>query len=53
MEGEINFNVDFICKIEIYYAKDSEVYYAEYICYIIDNDVDFENFVENLLEDYI
>jgi hypothetical protein len=50
MEGEINFNVDFICKIEIYYAKDSDVYYAEYICYIRDNDVDFENFVENLLE---
>lgn len=44
MEGEINFDADFICKIEIYYAKDSEVYHAEYICYIRNNDVDFEEF---------
>ena len=44
MEGEINFDVDFICKIEIYYAKDNETYHAEYICYIRNNDVDFEEF---------
>jgi hypothetical protein len=47
MQGKLNLTVDFVCKIEIYYALDSETNYAnyaEYICYIKDNDVDFEQF---------
>ena len=42
MQGKLNLTVDFVCKIEIYYALDNKTNYAEYICYIIDNDVDFE-----------
>ena len=42
MQGKLNLTVDFVCKIEIYYTLDSKTNYAEYICYIIDNDVDFE-----------
>ena len=42
MQGKFDLIVDFVCKIEIYYTLDTKVYYAEYVCYIIDNDVDFE-----------
>lgn len=45
MQGKPNLTVDFICKIEFYYAYERETHYANYavyICYIIDNDVDFE-----------
>lgn len=42
MQGEMNLTVDFICKIDFFYAKDRYTYCAEYICYIIDDDVDFE-----------
>lgn len=49
MQGELNLTADFICKIEIYYAKDSVVYHAEYICYIRNNDVDFEEFLEEII----
>ena len=49
MHGELNLTADFICKIEIYYAKDSVVYHAEYICYIRNNDVDFEEFLEETI----
>lgn len=42
MQGKLNLTVDFVCKIEIYYTINSKTNYAEYICYIIDNDVDFE-----------
>ena len=42
MQGNFDITADFVCKIEIYYSLDNEIYYAEYICYIIDNDVDFE-----------
>lgn len=53
MQGELNLTVDFVCKIEIYYALDREPNYANYavyICYIIDNDVDFEKFYYERIE---
>ena len=42
MEGEINLDVDFICKIEIFYSYENDEYYSIFVCYIEDDDVDWE-----------
>lgn len=42
MEGETNLDVDFICKIEIFYSDENDEYYSIFVCYIEDDDVDWE-----------
>jgi hypothetical protein len=42
MEGELNLTVDFVCKIEIFYSYENDEYYSIFVCYIEDDDVDWE-----------
>ena len=42
LQGKLNLTVDYICKVQIYYSKNTTTYFAEYICYVIGDDVDWE-----------
>ena len=42
MQGKLNLTVDYICKIKLYYSKGTYTYYAEYVCYVIGDDVDWD-----------
>lgn len=46
LQGKPYLDVDFICKISIYYSEKSQNFYQEYyksyICYIRDDDIDWE-----------
>ena len=42
MQGSLNLTVDFIYEIQIYYSKGTVVYYAEYICYVINGSVSID-----------
>jgi hypothetical protein len=42
MEGELNLTVDFVCKIEMVYSDENDVYYSIFVCHIRGDDVDWE-----------